>query len=135
PDENAAWTLTAAPAAIRLIRQHEIDVVLTTSPPPSVHLIGAATKAATGVPWVADLRDSLLAHAHRQADNPAAVLKEKARAAVARLVAKRADAVVAVSDPIAEEMRGLDPAGKVVTIQNGCDFEDFQGFEYRPAER
>jgi glycosyltransferase involved in cell wall biosynthesis len=135
PDENAAWTLTAAPAAIRLIRQHEIDVVLTTSPPPSVHLIGAATKAATGVRWVADLRDSLLAHAHRQADNPAAVLKEKARAAVARLVAKRADAVVAVSDPIAEEMRGLDPAGKVVTIQNGCDFEDFQGFEYRPAER
>jgi len=135
PDENAAWTLTAAPAAIRLIRQHEIDVVLTTSPPPSVHLIGAATKAATGVRWVADLRDSLLAHAHRQADNPAAVLKEKARAAVARLVAKRADAVVAVSDPIAEEMRGLDPAGKVVTIQNGCDFEDFQGLEYRPAER
>jgi glycosyltransferase involved in cell wall biosynthesis len=135
PDENAAWALTAAPAAIRLIRQHSIDAVLTTSPPPSVHLVGAAAKAATGARWVADLRDSLLAHAHRQADNPAALLKEKARAAVARLVARRADAVVTVSEPIAEEMRGLDPAGRVVTIANGCDFEDFKGLEYRPADR
>ena len=135
PDENAAWALTAGPAAIRLIRRHSIDVVLTTSPPPSVHLIGAAAKAATGVKWIADLRDSLLAHAHRQADNPAAVLKEKSRAAVARLVAKRADAVVAVSEPIAEETRGLEPAGRVVTIPNGCDYEDFQGLDYTPSER
>ncbi len=135
PDENASWTLTAAPAAIRLIKQHSIDVVLTTSPPPSVHLIGAAAKAATGVKWVADLRDSLLAHAHRQADNPAAVLKEKSRAAVAGMVAKRADAVVAVSEPIAEEVRGLAPAGRVLTIANGCDYEDFQGLEYIPGER
>ena len=135
PDENAAWTLTAVPAAIRLIRQHSIDAVLTTSPPPSVHLIGAAAKTATGVHWVADLRDSLVAHAHRQADNPAAVLKEKSRAAVARLVARRADAVVTVSEPISEEVRGLDPAGRVVTIQNGCDFEDFKGLKYHPAER
>ena len=135
PDENAAWALTAGPAAIRLIRRHSIDVVLTTSPPPSVHLIGAAAKAATGVKWIADLRDSLLAHAHRQADNPAAVLKEKSRAAVARLVAKRADAIVAVSEPIAEETRGLEPAGRVVTIPNGCDYEDFQGLDYTPSDR
>jgi len=135
PDENAAWALTAGPAAIRLIRRHSIDVVLTTSPPPSVHLIGAAAKAATGVKWIADLRDSLLSHAHRQADNPAAVLKEKSRAAVARLVAKRADAVVAVSEPIAEETRGLEPMGPVVTIPNGCDYEDFQGLDYTPSER
>ena len=135
PDENAAWALTAGPAAIRLIRRHSIDVVLTTSPPPSVHLIGAAAKAATGVKWIADLRDSLLSHAHRQADNPAAVLKEKSRAAVARLVAKRADAVVAVSEPIAEETRGLEPIGRVVTIPNGCDYEDFQGLDYTPSER
>jgi glycosyltransferase involved in cell wall biosynthesis len=135
PDENAAWALTAAPAAIRLIRQHSIDAVLTTSPPPSVHLVGAAAKAATGVHWVADLRDSLLTHAHRRSDSHAAVLKEKARAAVGRLVARRADAIVAVSEPIAEEMRGLDPAGRVVTIPNGCDFEDFEGLEYNAADR
>ena len=30
---------------------------LSTSPPPSINLIGAAVKRATGVAWVADLRD------------------------------------------------------------------------------
>src|SRR5438874_2683839 len=44
PDENVSWNLTAIPAAIRIVRQEGIDVVLTTSPPSSVHLIGAAGK-------------------------------------------------------------------------------------------
>ena len=42
--------------------------MLTTSPPSSVHFVGAAVKRATGVPWVADLRDSLVAHPHRRGD-------------------------------------------------------------------
>ncbi len=49
PDENVTWNVTAIPAAIRLVREHGIDAVITTSPPPSVHLIGAAVKRATGV--------------------------------------------------------------------------------------
>ena len=32
-------------------------------------------------------------------------------------------------------MRALGPKGRVVTIANGCDFDDFAGLEYRPAER
>ena len=54
---------------------------------------------------------------------------------VARLVARSADAIVAVSDAIADETRGLEPRGPVVTISNGCDFDDFAGLEYRPGER
>ncbi len=34
PDENATWAVTAIPAGIRLVREHEIDVVVSTSPPP-----------------------------------------------------------------------------------------------------
>ena len=48
PDENVPWNLTAIPAAIRIVRREEIDVVLTTSPPSSVHFVGAAVKRATG---------------------------------------------------------------------------------------
>ena len=42
PDENVSWNLTAIPAATRLVKQEGIDVVITTSPPNSIHLIGAA---------------------------------------------------------------------------------------------
>ena len=135
PDENVSWNLTAIPAAIRLVRDEGIDVVITTSPPRSVHLIGAAAKRATGVRWVADLRDSLVAHPHRRSDTALARAKERTADAVARVVARSADAVVTVSEAIAAEMEGLAPRGPVRTIANGSDFDDFAGLEYRRGER
>jgi glycosyltransferase involved in cell wall biosynthesis len=57
--------------------------------------------------------------------------KEQGHQLVARLAAQSADAVVTVSDAIADEMRGLGPKGPVVTIANGSDFDDFAGLEYR----
>jgi glycosyltransferase involved in cell wall biosynthesis len=62
-------------------------------------------------------------------------VKERSEHAVARLVARSADAIVCVADAIAEEARALGPAGRVVTIPNGCDFDDFAGIEYRRAPR
>src|SRR5438034_9555661 len=135
PDENVSWNLTAIPAAVRIVRSEGIDVVLTTSPPNSVHLIGAAVKRTTGVRWVADLRDSIATHPHRRVERAAVRAKEKVSASVARLVARQADVIVAASEAIADEVRGLDPAGFVPPIQNGADFDDFSGLEYRRGDR
>jgi glycosyltransferase involved in cell wall biosynthesis len=135
PDEHASWNLTALPAAVRIAREHRIDVVLTTSPPGSVHLVGAAVKRATGARWIADLRDSLVAHPHRGGDRPGMRAKERLSRRVARLVAGYADAVVAAADAIADEARHLEPRGRVLAIPNGCDFEDFAGLDYAPATR
>jgi glycosyltransferase involved in cell wall biosynthesis len=135
PDENATWALTAIPAGIRIAREHDIDVVVSTSPPPSTHLIAAAIARATGARWVADLRDSLVAHAHRRADSTATRVKSSLHRRVARLVAARADAITCVSDAISEETRSLGPRGRVVTIANGCDFDDVAGLERHPSER
>jgi glycosyltransferase involved in cell wall biosynthesis len=136
PDENVPWSTFALPVAIRLVRREKIDVVLTTSPPPSLHLLGAAVKRATGAAWVADLRDPLTSHPHRRGyESQLARLKEASVGGVGRLVASQADAIVAASDAIAEEARGLEPKGKVLTIANGCDFDDFAGLEHHPSDR
>jgi len=135
PDENVTWNATAIPKAISIVRSEGIDAVLTTSPPGSVQLIGAAVKAATGVKWVADLRDSLVLHPHRSAEGIGAVAKRKTRAAVARLVAAKADAIVTAAESISIETRGLEPRARVVTIANGCDFDDFAGLEYTRGDR
>jgi len=134
PDEFVSWGLTAIPAARRIVLDHGIDVVVTTSPPASLNLIGAAVQQATGVPWIADLRDSVAANPDRRVDRLAVRMKEQAQALVARLVASQADAVVTVSDAISEEMRELG-AKRVETIPNGCDFEDFEGLEYHLGDR
>ena len=135
PDENVPWNLTAIPAAIRIARREGIDVVLTTSPPSSVHFVGAAVKRATGARWVADLRDSLVAHPHRRAERRLVRIKEQGERGVAALVARYADAVVAAAEAIADEARTLEPRGPVVTIANGSDFDDFAGLEHHPSER
>jgi len=135
PDENVSWNLTAIPAAIRIVRNEQIDVVLTTSPPSSVHLVGAAVKRATGVRWVADLRDSVVAHPHRDAERLLVRAKEQGEHAIAKLIGRSADAIVAVSDAIAEEVREREPRGPVVTIANGSDFDDFAGLEHTRSDR
>jgi glycosyltransferase involved in cell wall biosynthesis len=136
PDENVPWSTAALPAALRIARREQVDVVLTTSPPGSLHLVGAAVQKATRARWVADLRDSLTAHPHRRGHESRLVrLKETAAGGVARLVASRADAIVAAADAIADEARALGPKGPVVTIANGCDFDDFAGLEHRPSDR
>jgi glycosyltransferase involved in cell wall biosynthesis len=136
PDEGVPWNITAVPAALKLVREEGIDVVITTSPPGSVHFVGAAAKRSTDAHWVADLRDSLVAHPHRDAQRLLVRVKEQGQHGVARLVATQADAIVTVSDAIAAEMRERSPRGPVVTIANGSDFDDFDGLQYHPgAER
>ena len=135
PDENVGWNLTAIPAAVRIVRSEGIDVVLTTSPPNSVHLIGAAVKRTTGARWVADLRDSIATHPHRRVERASVRAKEQVSASVARMVARQADVIVAASDAIAQEAATLDPSGVVTTILNGADFDDFAGLDYRRGDR
>jgi glycosyltransferase involved in cell wall biosynthesis len=129
------WNVTAIPAAVRIVRQEGIDVVLTTSPPGSVHLVGAAVQRLTDARWIADLRDPLVANQHRRDDTAAARTRQAANEQVARLVARQADAISCVSETIAAEMRGLEPRGQVRVIGNGCDFDDFAGLEYTAGPR
>ena len=135
PDASVTWNLTAIPAAIRIARREGIDAVITTSPPGSVHFVGAAVRRATRARWIADLRDPLVANQHRRDDTTAARARQAATEQVARLVARQADAVTCVSEAIADEMRDLGARGAVRVISNGCDFDDFAGLEYRPADR
>ena len=135
PDAHVTWTLTAVPAAVRIVRDEGIDAILTTSPPTSLHLIGAAVKARTGARWVADLRDPLIADPDRAAAGLPGRLKERSQVPVVRLVARSADATVAIAEYIADEVRAFSPAGPVAVIPNGCDFDDFAGLEYHRTER
>jgi len=135
PDASVTWAPTAIPAAVRIVKSEGIDAVITTSPPLSMNLIGAAVKRLTGVPWVADQRDSLVQNADRRFERKTVQAKEKALERVVRLVANSADGIVAVSDAIADEIRAYDPSGPVRVIPNGSDFDDFVGLEYHPADR
>ena len=113
PDASVTWAPTAVPAAVRLVRSEGIDAVITTSPPYSLNLIGAAVKRLTGIPGSPTCATRWLGNADRRFDKTSVRAKEKTLKSVVRLIARSADGVVAVSEPIADEVRRFEPTGDV----------------------
>lgn len=57
PDTEWPWYGAALRAARAQIELHDFDVILSSSPVPTVHFVAASLKKQYGLPWVADLRD------------------------------------------------------------------------------
>jgi hypothetical protein len=117
PDLTAAtWAPLAALRAAALSRQLSVDGVFTTSPPESVHLVGAVFRL-LGIPWIADLRDGWTFEPPTLRPFAASLDRRLERALLSR-----ADCVTAVTKPLA---RALDEQfgdrTSVVHLSNGYD--------------
>ncbi len=114
------WGPSALRHALRIAHTVRPDVVITTSPTESAHLVGLALRR-YGVPWIADLRDGWRFESSRPAWPVAfqRMIDERLEATVVR----RADAVVSVTRPIAEDLNRRHGANAEV-ITNGFDPED-----------
>jgi glycosyltransferase involved in cell wall biosynthesis len=118
----ATWLPFALPSALRIARREPPACVITTSRPESTHLIGLAL-ARCGVPWIADFRDGWRFESDRLWPTRT---QRRIDAGLERAVIRGADAVIAVSEPIAADMRQRFDVD-VETIANGFDPEDAVG--------
>ena len=59
PDRWASWWLSGVPVALQLIRKYRPAAIWSTYPIATAHLIGHSVRKASGLPWVADFRDSM----------------------------------------------------------------------------
>jgi glycosyltransferase involved in cell wall biosynthesis len=57
PDARIGWKKFALKQAEKIIREEGINVVVTTGPPHSSHLVGRELKIKFGMKWIADFRD------------------------------------------------------------------------------
>ncbi len=117
------WLPFALPRALALAAPKRFDAVLTTSPPHSGHLVGLALHG-RGLPWVADFRDGWTFESDRPAW-PSAVQRGLDRG-LERAVAAGAERLVAVTEPIAADLRARFER-EVATITNGFDPEEHGG--------
>jgi glycosyltransferase involved in cell wall biosynthesis len=111
------------PFALQAARGLQADCVITTSPPQSAHLAGLRL-ARRGIPWIVELRDGWRFDRPR-GDWPLSV-QRRLDSRLERAVLRRADAVVAVTGPIAKdiERRYRRP---VALITNGFDPDEVGG--------
>lgn len=60
PDRWISWWCAGVLSGLRLVRQHKPQVLWSTFPIPTAHLIGLTLQRLTGLPWIADFRDPML---------------------------------------------------------------------------
>jgi glycosyltransferase involved in cell wall biosynthesis len=128
PDPRKGWNKYAYKKASELIREFNIDTVVTTSPPHSTQLIGLKLKQTFNIKWIADLRDPWTdIYYYNQFKHTALARAIDLR--YERKVVEQADLIVTVSEDVKRIFSSKSQlliASKTVVIPNGFDEDDFR---------
>jgi len=127
PDRWSSWTLGAVVAGLRMIRQHRPEVIWSTYPIATAHMIAVALHRLTGVPLVADFRDPMA-----QDGYPADPRVWRSFDRIERAVAGTAQRMVFVTPSALELYRrryASLPPERFALIENGYDEESFAAAE------
>jgi len=120
PDDEKTWYPFAVSEGHKLIKSGQFDAIISSAGPYTCHLIAKELKARHGLPWIADFRD-LWTQNHYYSYGSLRLLFER------RLELKTlgvADALVTVSEPLAQKLKTLHRNKRVSVINNGFDIDD-----------
>ncbi len=123
PDPRVSWVRPSVRYLKEYLKEHPVDVIVTSGPPQSMHLIGLGLHKATGIPWVADFRDpwtKMYYFKHLGLSAPARRRHERLEQAVL----DGCDAVVSVTPMVQADFRAATET-PVHLICNGYDGDDF----------
>ena len=123
PDPRCFWIGPSVRFLKEYLKEHPVDIIVSTGPPHSMHLIARKVARATGIPWVADFRDpwTKMFYFKHLALSPWAKRKH---ARLEKMVLDDASVVVAVSPLVQDEFKAMTTT-EVDLITNGFDEDDF----------
>ncbi|MBO5074586.1 MAG: glycosyltransferase family 4 protein [Bacteroidales bacterium] len=131
PDPRCLWIRPSVRFLKKYLAEHPVDLIVSTGPPQSMHLIGLRLARETGLPWIADFRDPwtrIFYFKHLQMTKATERWHEK----MEKKVLDEASAVVAVSPLVQQEFQAMTDT-PVELITNGFDECDFEGSECTEA--
>jgi glycosyltransferase involved in cell wall biosynthesis len=130
PDEFITWLPHALFKGISVIHNEGVEVIYSTAPPCSNHIVALLLKRYTRRPLVVDFRDAWIANPARKWRSYHA--RRALESFLERVVIKNADLVIATTEGITQDFRARysrEPAGKFVTLPNGYDRAEFKVLE------
>lgn len=120
PDARKFWVKPSTRFLKKYLGSNKIDVVITTGPPHSMHLIGLNLKKELNIKWMADFRDPWTEIDYFEQLPLTKKAKEKHHF-LEKEVLRNADAVLAVGNTMKENFSDFN--SNVVTVTNGFDEE------------
>ena len=124
PDARRFWIRPSIKYLNQWLKENKVDLIVSTGPPHSMHMIGLGLKKKTGIPWLADFRDPWV-NIDFAGDLSMSNWAKNQNIKLEKLVLQNADQVVVVSELMAEEFRSKTKR-PVEVITNGYDPDDFE---------
>ena len=119
PDARVFWVKPSVTYLREYCQSNQIDTIITTGPPHSLHLIGLALQQQLGIKWVADFRDPWTTIGYHKALKllPWAQRKHKR---LEQQVLQAADAIIVTSATTKTEFESIT-SRPIEVITNGYD--------------
>lgn len=124
PDPRCLWIGPSVRFLKKYLKEHPVDLIVSTGPPQSMHLIGRRLAKETGLPWIADFRDPwtrIFYFKHLSMTRAT----ERWHKKMEKKVLDDATVVVAVSPLVQQEFQAMTRT-PVELVTNGfdeCDYE------------
>lgn len=128
PDIRIFWNPFAFHIALKELKTHKYDLLITSGPPHSTHLIGYLLRHR--IKWITDFRDPW-SKIHYYDLNPPLKLSRMIHQRLEKLVISSAIQNLIISQNIAEQL----PAGCKTVLYNGYDADDFEGLSYQATDK
>jgi glycosyltransferase involved in cell wall biosynthesis len=120
PDPKVFWVRPSVKFLENYLKENKVDVLISTGPPHSMHLIAHQLQQKTNIKWLADFRDpwSNLYYNKEFKQSQFAITRNKK---LENTILKNADCVLTVSNSLKNEFE--KQAKRVEVITNGFDSE------------
>ncbi|MGC9089343.1 MAG: glycosyltransferase [Caldisericia bacterium] len=125
PDDKIRWVKDSKKISEKIVDDNKIDIVITTSPPHSTHLLGLNLKQKKNIKWVMDLRDLWT-------ENPFVLYPEKVKAVNLKFeerCLRECDLIIVVTESFKKvllEKFNFLKEEKIKVVHIGFDLDDFK---------
>ena len=121
PDARFLWVKPSVTYLKKYIQENDIDTIITSGPPHSLHLIGLQLKKELTIKWLADFRDPWTTIGYHKALKLSSYAEKKHKA-LEKEVLNSADTIIVTSKTTKTEFQVIT-SRPIEVITNGYDIE------------
>ena len=125
PDKHALWKYTSIKMGIEIVKKEKIDLIFSTSPPHSVHLVAKKIAELSHIPWIADFRDEWTTNSlfHKMKNHDIHHKLENS-------VLERCNYITTIIKKAKTNFMKKCEESKIHVIKNGFDPDDFANLKF-----